>query len=178
MRRLSRSNRLAALAAFCLALSGGTSSGMAQTACPANAHVVSTDVNGNVTTVHCGCNAGYQNVGGACQPVAASPQKPASQPIGGDPQCIKQAGEALKNDQQQGCAVTVGQCFTDNKSPLSASALACLVACRQVATCAIGCGISALASASVVEKCVDVLNSCFDAALARNRVAVAACKTH
>jgi hypothetical protein len=167
MRRFGRLNRLAASAALCLPLFAGMGGGMAaQPTCPANAHVVSTEVNGNVTTVHCGCNAGYQNAGGACQP------------IGGDPQCIKQAGETLKSDQQQGCASAVSQCFANNQTPLSASAVACIVACRQAASCAIGCGIAGLASAALIEKCTDELNSCFDAALARNRAAVAACKTH
>jgi hypothetical protein len=67
MRRFGRLNGLAAVAALCLPLFADARGGMAAPqGCPANAHVVRTEVNGNVRTVHCGCDAGYRNVGGAC----------------------------------------------------------------------------------------------------------------
>ena len=95
---------------------------------------------------------------------------------GGNPQCVQRAGEQLKRDQQQGCARVVGTCFTNNKTSLSATAVGCVAACRQPAECAIGCGIAGLAAENVVTRCVDERNSCFEAALARHKQAVEACK--
>ena len=132
--------------------------------CPPHAHATGMTQEGDVRTIHCGCDAGYQNRNGACRT------------IGGDPQCVLQAGKQLKVDQQQGCARVVGKCFDTNQTPLSASAIACVAACRQVGGCAIGCGIAGLAAEAVIEKCIDEHNSCFEAALARHRAAVKACK--
>ena len=40
----------------------------AQEACPTNAHVTRVEQTGNVVTLHCACNAGYQDIGGQCRP--------------------------------------------------------------------------------------------------------------
>ena len=138
--------------------------GAAAQQCPKNAHVDSVEQDGNLRTVHCKCDDGYENSGGACQR------------IDGTPQCVQRAGEQLKRDQQQGCARVVGTCFTKNKISLSIDAAGCVAACRQVAGCAIGCGIFGLAAENVIASCVDAGNSCFEAALARHKQAVAACK--
>jgi hypothetical protein len=119
---------------------------------------------GNVKTFDCKCNEGYTARGGACVR------------IDGNPQCVQRAGEQLRADQQQGCARAVGTCFTNNKTQLTTAAVACVAACRQLAGCAIGCGISGLAAENVVARCVDERNSCFEAALSRHKQAVEACK--
>jgi hypothetical protein len=132
--------------------------------CPANAHVTSVTQEGNKKTINCKCNDGFEPSGGACKPIA------------GNPQCVQLAGEKLKRDQQQGCASVVGKCFANNKTPLSTAAVGCVTACAKLAGCAIGCGISALAVEDVVARCVDERNSCFEAALARHKQAIQACK--
>ena len=132
--------------------------------CPPNSHVDRVEETGNTKTVHCKCNDGYENRGGTCARG------------GGSPECIKHAGDQLQRDQQQGCARVVGQCFQNSRTPLSASAIACVAACRQVSGCAIGCGIAGLAAETMTEKCIDERNSCFEAALARHQAAVRACK--
>jgi hypothetical protein len=81
----------------------------------------------------------------------------------------------LKRDQQQGCARAVGQCFESNRTPLGTSAVACVAACRQLAGCAIGCGIAGLVAEGIIEKCVDQRNDCFEAALTKHRAAVQTC---
>jgi len=137
----------------------------AQSECPANAHVDRVEMHDNLRTTYCKCDSGYESRGGACRAMVS------------DAQCVRRAGEQLRADQQQGCARTLGRCFEDNKTPLSVSALACVVACRQGASCAVGCGIGALAAEQIIEKCVDERNSCFAAALTRHQAAVKACKS-
>ena len=132
--------------------------------CPANAHVTNVTQEGNKKTIRCKCDDGYEPHNGACESA------------GGKPQCVQLAGEQLKRDQQQGCASAVGKCFDNNKTSLSTAAIACVVACAKLAGCAIGCGISGLAAEDVVARCVDERNGCFEAALARHKQAVNACK--
>ena len=88
--------------------------------CPPNAHYTQTTRSGNVETKHCACDAGFQKRDGACRR------------IGGDPRCIKRAGERLNAELQQGCAGTVGRCFEGRKVSLSAAAVACVIGCRHV----------------------------------------------
>lgn len=132
--------------------------------CPPNSHVDRVEDAGNTETVHCKCDGGYEKRGGTCVRVGVNPQ------------CVKQAGERLQREQQQGCARILGQCFQNNRTPLSATAVACVAACRQAAGCSIGCGIGGLAAEALIEKCVNERNNCFEAALARHRTAVDACK--
>src|SRR5215469_6449233 len=35
--------------------------------CPANAHIDRVEQSGNTRTIHCKCNEGFENKGGACQ---------------------------------------------------------------------------------------------------------------
>jgi hypothetical protein len=142
----------------------GAAPALAQEQCPPNTHYVGSTREGNVRTIHCECDAGYKKTSdGACQAIVA------------DPQCIKQAGERLQNERDEGCARVVGRCFQNNKTSLSAKAFACVAACRRVEGCAIGCGIAGLATEAIVATCVDEGTACFESALAKHRAAVRAC---
>jgi hypothetical protein len=132
--------------------------------CPPNAHYTETTRSANVETIHCECDIGFKKNEGTCRR------------IGGDPQCVKRAGERLNVERQQVCAGAVGLCFESRKILLSAAAVACVAACRQVGSCAVGCGIAGLAAERDIEACVDAFNGCQETALARYKDAVLACK--
>ena len=133
--------------------------------CPLNSHYTGTSQLGNVKTIHCECNIGYEKKDGACQVVP------------GEPGCVRQAGLQLKKDREEGCARVVGRCFDEKSTPLTVSALGCVVACRQVAACAIGCGVAGLAAEGNIESCIDQRNDCFEAALAKHKAAVKVCQS-
>ena len=155
---MMQSVRAALIVCLFAFLVAGTNTAYA--ACPPNSH--EERQTGNV--VHCKCNGGFENRAGACRRIS------------GDPACIKRAGEQLQRGQQKDCAHLVGACFTDNKAQLTGAALGCIIACRQLAGCAIGCGVSGLVAENIVTKCIDVRNSCFEEKLADHKRAVEACK--
>lgn len=134
--------------------------------CPPNAHYTGSTREGNVRIIHCDCDAGYKKKNdGACERIIA------------DPQCVKQAGERLNKERDEGCARVIGRCFQNNKTPLSVAAITCVKGCRNVASCAIDCSIAGLATEAIVETCLDERNVCFESALTKHRAAVRACPT-
>lgn len=142
----------------------GESASANQHECPENARYIGSVTEGNVRTIRCECNAGYEKKNGDCKPIM------------GDPACVKQAGLKLNQDREVSCKQILGVCFQDNKTPLSAAALGCVAGCRRVDTCAVACGIAGLAAAGYVEKCIDKRNDCYEAALRQHTASVKACK--
>lgn len=135
--------------------------------CPAHAHVTGTTQEGNVRTIHCGCDVGYVNVDGRCASRAA---------------CISDAGYQLE--------FALSDCAANKPSIVSfaclqgtgitAKSLACLQglpdprANKSVALAK--CGMAAMVPLDAASRCQGIDDQCIVAALQTHKSRVAFCQ--
>lgn len=135
--------------------------------CPAHAHVTSTTQEGNVRTIHCGCNTGYVNLDGRCTSRAA---------------CISDAGYQLE--------FALSDCVADKPfvvsfsclegTGITAKALACLQGlpgARANKPAALArCGMLAMVPLDAAIRCQDINEQCVVAALQAHKSRIALCQ--
>jgi len=135
--------------------------------CPPHAHVTGTTREGNVKTVHCGCDAEYVNVDGRCSARTA---------------CVNDAGYQLKfelADCQRGKPSLVSlSCFRG--IGVSEKALSCIASLPKAGKSKISvlatCGLLGTVPIDAAARCRDISDDCVANALAAHKARIAVCK--
>lgn len=155
------------LAACALSLCGVAGNGAFGQTCPAHAHVTGTTQEGNVRTIHCGCDAGYVNMDGRCASRAA---------------CISDAGYQLEfalSDCAANKASTVSFACLEGTG-ISAKSLACLQSLPGARTnkpaALAKCGMVAMVPLDAAIRCEDINDRCVVAALQAHKSRIARCQ--
>lgn len=158
-------NQSLTVCSFLLCILAGNAA-TAQT-CPAHAHVTRTTQQGNVRTIHCGCDTGYVNLDGRCASRTA---------------CVSDAGYQLE--------FALSDCVATKQSVVSLSCLkgtgitAKSLACLQGLSGAGGsksaalakCGMLAMVPLDAAIRCQDVDDQCVATALQAHKSRIAFCQ--
>jgi hypothetical protein len=152
--------------------------GVARAQCPPHAHFTGSTEKGEVKTIHCKCDDGYEARGGACVPITTMRARTR-------PECIRAAGTDLSEDLARCRAPLLALCITDpsaNEKVATCLTVAALIKFDPSKVTVLGaliaCGFAAPDAYKVIQQCPEIRDDCLAKSLKTHKDSVKACNAN